>query len=67
MQSHKVTQNEIAKECISGEQEKNPRRITKWSRDKQSTQWSIQNNDSKDDPESWKNNAGMDWEDIRNV
>ena len=50
---------------------------TKWNKrggDRESTWKRIQNNDSKDDPKSWKQNGvtyketgDKDWEDARNV
>ena len=43
--------------------EQNPRKTTKWSGDRQPTRKRIQNNDSADDPGSWKQNG----EDARNV
>ena len=44
----------------------NSRITTKWSGDRQSPRKRIQNNDSKDDPGSWKRNGGKD-EGARNV
>ena len=49
------------------EQDKNPRKTTNWSGDRQLSRKRIQNNDSKDDSGSWKKNGGKDWEDARNV
>ena len=39
----------------------------KWNGERQPSRKIIQKNDSKDDPESQKNNGGKDWEDTRNV
>ena len=44
-------------------QDKNPRKTTKWSGDRQPSRKIIQNNDSENDPRSWENNG----EDARNV
>ena len=44
-------------------QDKNPRKTTKWSDDRQPSRRRVQNNYSEDDPGSWKQN----WEDARNV
>jgi len=43
--------------------EQNPRKTMKWSGDRQPSRERIQNNDSADDPGSWKQNG----EDARNV
>ena len=48
-------------------QDKNPRKTTKGSGDRQPSRKRIQNNDSEDGPESWEKNGGKDWEDARNV
>ena len=48
------------------EQDKTPEEQLKWSGDRQSAWKRIQNNDSKDDPRSWKKNGGTDQEDTRN-
>ena len=45
------------------ESQKNPRKTTKGNGDKQTSRKRIQNNDSEDDSESWKQNE----EDARNV
>ena len=45
----------------------NPRKTTKWNRDRQSSRNKVQNNDSEDDPGPQKKNGGKDWEDARNV
>ena len=47
-------------------QDKNLRKTTKWSGDRQSSRKRIQTN-SKDDPGFWAKNGGKDWEDDRNV
>ena len=47
-------------------QDKNPRKTTKWSRDKQPSRKRIQNIDSEDNPGSQEKNGGKDWEDAKN-
>ena len=54
------------------EQDKIPRKTTKWSGDRQTskktnkqTKKKIQNNYSEHDPGSQKKNGGKDWEDAR--
>ena len=47
--------------------QKKPRRITKWSGDRQSTEKRIQSKDSKDDPKPQKKKRGKDQEDTRKV
>ena len=49
------------------EQGKTPEKKTKWSGDRQPSRKRTQNNDSQDDPGSWKKNGGKDREDARNV
>ena len=46
-------------------QDKNPRKTTKWSEDRQPFRKRV--NDSEDDLGSQKKNGGKDWEDARNV
>ena len=45
----------------------NPRKTTKWSRDRHPPRKIIQNNDSEDDTGSQEKNEGKDWKDARNV
>ena len=61
-QPQDVNQNKKV-EKYSQMKEQNPRKTTKWSRDRQPSRKRIQNNDSADDPGSWKQNE----EDARNV
>ena len=49
------------------EQDKNPRKTTKRSGDRQPSRKRIKNNDSEDDPGPRKKNGGKDREDERNV
>ena len=54
--------------CVPDERTRyNPRKLTKWSGDRQCSRKRIHNNDSEDDPESWEKNEVKDWVDAWNV
>ena len=48
-------------------QDKNPRKTTKWSGDRQTSRKKNSDDDCEDDPGSQEKNGGKHWEDVRNV